>query len=174
MPRDPEIRRALRRGAVVTAVLLALVVLRIPYLLLAFRFWLVALGAIALVFLVSRSLAGWPVGDGPRLRLPWGWWRRAPRRRVRQLEELEHTVGFSASTAFDAHYRLRPILTRIADHRLALRGTGLRASPQRAQQLLGAEAWELIRPDRAEPADRTAPGLDLPRLGRILDRLDGI
>ena len=35
--------------------------------------------------------------------------------------------------------------------------------------MLGDDAWELLRPDRPPPADRTAPGLSLRRVRELVD-----
>jgi hypothetical protein len=167
-------RRLVRQVAVVTAPLLAVVLLRIPYLGLAVRLWLVALGAIGLGMLTERALAGHVVRDVPGLRLPWGWWRRPRGERVRALEELEHAVDFSMGTAFDVHYRLRPHVRRIAAYRLGLRGVSLDRQPRRAAAMLGPEAWDLARPDRPEPDDRNARGVDLAHLTRVVEGLDAL
>jgi hypothetical protein len=160
--------------AAVTLPLLVVLILRIPYQGLALRLWLVALGAIGLGALTELALAGRVVRDVSGPRLPWGWWRRPRAERVRALEELEHAVDFSLGTAFDVHYRLRPHARRVAAHRLAVRGVSLDRQPHRASGLLGAEAWELVRPDRPEPEDRSARGLDLDRMRRLVEALDAL
>jgi len=174
--RRPDVpwRRLAQQVAVVTAPLLVVVILRVPYLGLAVRLWLVALGAIGLGLLTERALAGRVVRDVPSFRLAWGWWRRPRRERVRALEELEHAVDFSLGTAFDVHYRLRPHVRRIAADRLGLRGVSLDRQPRRAAALLGPDAWDLARADRPEPDDRNARGLDLPHLRRVVEALDAL
>lgn len=171
-------RRATRRSIVqaigATLPLIAIVVLRIPYVGLAVRLWLVALGAISISALTERALAGWEVADGPGLRVRWGWWRRPRAERTRPLEELEHAVDFSLGTAFDLHFRLRPHLRRIAQYRLAARGVQMDAQPRRAREIVGPDAWELIRPDRPEPHDRNGAGTDLPSIRRVVEQLDAI
>jgi hypothetical protein len=76
-------------------------------------------------------------------------------------------------TAFDLHYRLRPTLVEIAHNRLAGRGIRLE-NERRAQDVLGAEAWELLRPDREPPRDRNAPGIGTDELGRLVGVLERI
>jgi hypothetical protein len=168
------LRRVVRQVAAVTVPLAVALLVRAPYPGLALRLWLVALGAIGIAALTERALAGRVVGDGPPRRLRWSWWRRPPAERVRALEELEHAVEFSLATAFDVHYRLRPHLRRIAAHRLALQGVSLDREPGPARALLGAEAWELVRPDRPEPEDRAASGLPLASVRRLVERLDAL
>jgi hypothetical protein len=160
--------------AVVTAPLLVVLLLRVPYVGLALRLWLVALGAIGLSALTGHALAGRSVRDVAGPRLAWGWWRRPRRERIRALEELEHAVDFSLGTAFDVHYRLRPHARRVAAYRLAARGISLDAQPARASAVLGPDAWEVVRPDRPEPEDRNARGLDLARLRSVVEGLDAV
>ncbi len=173
-PPSFPLRRLGQQVAVVTAPLLAVVLMRVPYLGLALRLWLVALGAIGLGWLTERALAGREVRDVAGPRLPWGWWRRQRHERIRALEELEHAVDFSLGTAFDVHYRLRPHVRRVAAHRLGLRGVSLDRQPERAAALLGPETWDLARPDRPEPEDRNGRGLDLPRLRKVVEGLDAL
>lgn len=151
-----------------------MLVLRVPYLDLVARLWLVALGTIAIATLARRGLRAWPITPEPRLRVQWRWWRRPRPERIRPLEELEHAVAFSLGTAFDVHYRLRPHLVRIASHRLERRGVSLAAQPDRARTLLGPELWELVRSDRPEPEDRNAPGLAPLEIRRVVEALDGV
>lgn len=154
--------------------LLVVLVLRVPFLNLAVRLWLVAVGAVGLAALTERLLSGHTVRDVAGLRVPWGWWRRPRPERVRALQELEHAVDFSLGTAFDVHYRLRPHVRRIAGYRLALRGVDLDRQPGRARVLIGPETWELARPERPEPEDRNARGLDLAHITRVVDELDAL
>ena len=163
----------LRAGAV-TLPLLAVLLLRIPYVGLAFRLWLVALGAIVLRSLTDRALSGFAVHDVAGPRIPGGWWRRQRPERIRPLQELEHAVDFSLGTAFDVHYRLRPHVRRVAGHRLGLLGISLDRQPERARTALGAEIWDLARPDRPEPEDRNAAGLELPQIRRLVNGLDAL
>jgi hypothetical protein len=175
---DPALRRALGWAAASSAVLVALLLFRAPYFGVALRIWLVCLAAGFVWALTAVILANWPVGDGPGPEAPWSRWRRrrggGPGERVRGLEELEHAVEFSLTTAFDLHYRLRPHLVRVAAHRLAKRGVDLDSDPLRSRELLGPEAWELVRPDRPPPERRNAAGLQLDRLRRIMERLNAV
>jgi hypothetical protein len=172
---DRPARRALLQAAAITGILVVVLLLRVPVLGLALRLWLVTLGAIAVGALVRAGLAGHRVGDGVRVPRPrWGWWRRQRPPRIRPLEELEHAVDFALGTAFDVHYRLRPQLRGIAAHRLAMDGISLDGQPAMAREALGDETWELVRPNRPEPDDRNARGLDLAHLRRVVERLDAL
>jgi hypothetical protein len=98
----------------------------------------------------------------------------SPRSRARpaSLERVEREVALAAGTAFDVHYRLRPSLRTIAAGLLLRRGVDLDRAPGRAQELLAPETWELVRPDRPAPDDRTAPGLPLAEAERAISDLE--
>ncbi len=106
---------------------------------------------------------------------------RALRRRARspdrpsELERIEREVVLGTSSAFDLHVRVRPLLREIAAHRLASRrGVDLDTGTDDVQHALGADLWELLRPDREPPDERFGPGLPLDRLREALDRLERI
>ena len=102
----------------------------------------------------------------------------APARRTgarpASLERAEREIALAAGTAFDVHYRLRPSLRTVASGLLLRRGIDLERSPERAREAVGPDAWELIRPDRPVPADRTAPGLPLDAVERAVADLERI
>lgn len=86
---------------------------------------------------------------------------------------LVRDVKHSTRSAFHLHVRLRPLLREIAAHRLAMRfGVDLDREQGRARELIGASAWELVRPERPPPADRLAPGPDLADLRVVVDELE--
>lgn len=88
---------------------------------------------------------------------------------------LARDVDLSVLGAFHLHARLRPILREIAAHRLRLHyGVDLDGEPGRARELVGAEAWELVRPHRPPPADRLAPGPPLSTLAEAVTQLERI
>jgi hypothetical protein len=93
----------------------------------------------------------------------------APRRPV-QLERLERELTMASATAFDLHARLRPQLREIATMRLAVRGVRL----EDAEDLLGAELWDLVRPDRELPSDRHAEGISPTALRRTVEELEAL
>ena len=102
--------------------------------------------------------------------------RRVPRpSRPATLERVEREVVLSSGSAFDLHVRLRARLRAIAEHRLAAhRGLELDAGTAETRDLLGADLWELVRPDRPMPTDRLAPGLPVRRQRDLLDRVERI
>jgi len=91
------------------------------------------------------------------------------------LVGIERLVVLAVATAFDFHYRLRPILREIAGQRLADKG-GLRldGGGPRVELALGEELWEFVRPDRASPESRLGPGVRPQALRRSLERLESI
>lgn len=100
---------------------------------------------------------------------------RPPTRRPAELESLERTVTLAATSAFDLHVRLRPVLREIAEHRLAAsRGLRLDSASPDVRQALGHELWELVRPDRPPPEDRFAAGIAAERLRRHVRALESI
>jgi hypothetical protein len=91
-----------------------------------------------------------------------------------QLVRLERIVEWSGASDLAAHARLRPVLVEIAEVRLARRGLRLDRDVEEARRLLGATAWELVRPDRPAPRDRDAPGISPHDLDEILDALEAV
>jgi hypothetical protein len=90
------------------------------------------------------------------------------------LRRLEQTLWFASAREGDLHHRLRPVLREIAELRLAARGIALDGDETGARVVLGEELWEVVRPDRPAPTDRTAPGLPPDALHALVDRLEAI
>ena len=98
-----------------------------------------------------------------------------PTERVKQLERLEREVTLGRHNAWDLHTRLRPTLSETAAGLLAARrGVDLEREPMRAASLLGADAWELIRPDRVPPLNRHVPGVAAAVLERAISALESL
>jgi hypothetical protein len=88
---------------------------------------------------------------------------------------LVHDVQQSVASTFHLHARLRPILREIAAHRLSMRfGVDLDREHERAQELVGGDAWELVRPERPPPSDRLAPGPPASHLNKVVEELERI
>lgn len=88
---------------------------------------------------------------------------------------LVHDVQQSVASTFHLHARLRPILREIAAHRLSMRfGVDLDREHERAQELIGGGAWELVRPERPPPSDRLAPGPPASHLNKVVEELERI
>jgi hypothetical protein len=89
------------------------------------------------------------------------------------LVHLEQQVALAATTAFDVHFRLRPVLREIAGRRLwRTHAVDFEADPERAESLLGADVWELVRPDRPPPDDPFAAGLDQHAMDAVVEKLE--
>jgi hypothetical protein len=94
-------------------------------------------------------------------------------RRPPELVRLEHRLALAASTAFDVHYRLRPVVREIAAERLwSKHAVDLDSEPKGAESLLAEEIWELVRPDRPPPTDPFARGLGLGGIEAVVAKLE--
>jgi hypothetical protein len=133
--------------------------------------YLLAMGGVLLLALVRITRIKAPVEAGSQFDRALG----AMRAGHPQQEELglERDVEFSTLNAFHLHLRLRPVLREIAAHRLLKRyGVDLDAEPARARELVGAAAWEVVRPDRPSPRDRLAVGPPLSDLRKVVVDLE--
>jgi hypothetical protein len=84
--------------------------------------------------------------------------------RVSELARIEREVSMSVGHSYDLHRRLLPQLREIADARLER--SGRRPGPD----TLGPW-WELLRPDRLEPAELFAPGITEAELRSLVEDL---
>lgn len=84
-----------------------------------------------------------------------------------QLEQLEREVTLGIGSAYDLHVRLLPQLREIARARLE------RSGREPGPETLG-RWWELLRPDRPEPADRFAPGISRAELRALVADLEAL
>jgi hypothetical protein len=96
--------------------------------------------------------------------------RLAPPRGLPELDRLTRELSLGTQSAFDYHFRLRPVLREIAEARLAARGLRLEDS----EELFGPDAWELVRPDRPAPTDRHGPGADAAAVRQFVAALERI
>jgi hypothetical protein len=87
---------------------------------------------------------------------------------------MERQVGLARGSAGDVHDRLAPLLRDIARDRLMTAGIDLDRDPDVAAQALGAETWELVRPDRRQPPDRHARGVSPAAIRAAIARLEQI
>jgi hypothetical protein len=91
-----------------------------------------------------------------------------------ELERLSRQVELATTTCADLHAFGRPMLREIAAPLLLLHNVDLDRHPRRAQQLLGEELWELVRPNRPQPTDQDAPGLSTRELALLVERLEAL
>lgn len=95
--------------------------------------------------------------------------------RIGQLESVARALDLAEASSFDLHNVLRPIVREIAAARLARHGVSLDHEPERAEALLGAPTWELVRTDREAPAGRSGRGgCSRDELRAIVDSLEAI
>jgi hypothetical protein len=129
-------------------------------------------GTLGLLLVITRTLGALPRERPTRLDVATPG--RTRQTRPGALVKLERKVALSTETAFDAHYRLRPTLRSVAAARLRLRGIDLDSPSDSAEALLGPDAWELIRPERARPRHHDAPGLPLGQIAVVVDAVEAL
>jgi hypothetical protein len=134
--------------------------------------YLLCVGAVTLLALVRTTRVAQP-GSG---RSPFELALRPAKPRSErppELEQLERQLALAVTTAFDVHYRLRHVVREVAAQRLWVRhAVDLEAAAERAESLMGAEVWELVRPDRPPPTDPFAPGLGLRGIETVIAELE--
>jgi hypothetical protein len=170
------VRRALAIGAVglaATIGLAAALALSPGNWRLALDVYVVFLGAVLLAGIVRATGRSGAALEPSKLELAL-LERPAREERIAELARLERELSMSRQTAFDAHYRLRPILREIARHRLARHGVDLDAPGGSAERLLGPDAWALVRPDLPRPMDHLAPGVPLEIVERAIESLEAV
>ena len=135
--------------------------------------YLLCMGGVLLLALVRTTRAQAPPARGSQFDRALAAMRRRPPDSGEPA--LARELELSTYNAFHLHARLRPVLRDIAAHRLRLRyGVELDREAARARELVGAQAWELVRPERPLPEDRLAKGPDAEELGAVVDQLEAI
>jgi len=164
--------RLIAPAAVATVALVILLALRPLSTSRALAIWVVLVAALALGGLAREARGGERRASRfeAALRRPTPA-AAAPLELVRMERELE--LGVADATY--AHRRLLPLLRAAAAARLAGRhGVELERRPEAARALLGDEVWELLRPDRPEPADRHGPGVPRELVAAVVERLEAL
>jgi hypothetical protein len=168
-----RLRRAVGIATLPT-VALVVVVLALPgWTRPALHAWLLvvlAIGLVALLAGIRDSVPTAPSGFDAALA------RRATApARPPSLAKVEREVSMGVETAFDTHYRLRPLFRRLtAGLLLAHRGVDLERDPERARALVGDDLWALVRPDAAAPEERSGAGVQPAALERAVADLERI
>jgi hypothetical protein len=135
--------------------------------------YLLWIGAVLLLALFRTTRAQAPAQRASPFDTALTAMRRAPAEPSEPA--LVREVELSTYTAFHYYARLRPLLRDIAAHRLRSRyGVELDAEPARARELVGREAWDVVRPDLEPPADRLARGPTEEELRVLVDELEAI
>ena len=97
---------------------------------------------------------------------------RVSRSRPATLDRVEREVTLATGTAFDVHYRLRPLLQPIAADLLLRRGIALDGDPGRARRSSAPTRGSSSDPTARRPADRAARGIPLESAARAVDGLE--
>jgi hypothetical protein len=146
-----------------------------------------SLAGLALLFLLARTPQGSRghaaqsvvafLARVTRGRFPPG--RR--RRPVVQASEfptflkISSDLGWAAVSRWHYDHGTRPLLARVMQAALADRHhLDLAADPQRARQFMGDDLWPFLDPAGPPSQDSRAPGVDLPTLALIVDRLESL
>jgi hypothetical protein len=135
--------------------------------------YLLCIGAVLLLALVRSTRAQ----ASAQRTSPFDAALAAMRRTPAELGEpaLVRELELSTYNAFHFYARLRLLFRDVAAHRLRSRyGIELDVEPARARELVGNEAWDVVRPDRQPPPDRMASGPTLDELRVVADELEAI
>jgi hypothetical protein len=136
--------------------------------------YVLAVGAMALLAAILATRRAFPMEEHSALAEALEREERPPVRPP-DLERTERMLSMATTTAFDLHFRLRPVLREVAEQRLAdRRGLRLDSGDPRVQEVCGDELWEVVRPDREAPDHRFLPGLPGADLLGIVERLESI
>jgi hypothetical protein len=158
-------------AAVVLVVLLAIPKLSTSR---ALAIWVVVVAAFLLVVLVRHSRAH----GGPKAAHRFEAALRERNSTASPPEELvrmERELVLGSADADHAQRRLLPLMRTAAAARIAARhGFELERRPEEARALLGDDAWELLRPDRPEPADRHGRGVPEARIAAAIARIEAL
>jgi hypothetical protein len=141
----------------------------------ALAIWVVLVAALFLVTLIRQRRAH----AGPQ---PAGRFEQALRHAGKpaasqpmELLRMQRELVLGNADADHADRRLLPLLRAAAATRIAARhGFELELRPGAARALLGEDAWELLRPDRPQPADRHGPGVPQKRLEALIERVESL
>lgn len=135
--------------------------------------YLLCIGAVVLLGLVRTTRAQTPEQRVSPFDAAVAAMRRPPAEPGEPT--LVREVELSTYNAFHFYSRLRPILRDIAASRLRSRyGVELDAEPARARELVGSEAWDIVRPDRQPPEDRLGRGPTAGELRVVVEQLEAI
>lgn len=169
-----------REGRLAGAAIVALLVLGGALVTMPFRHgvivqvWLLGCGALILLKLVVATRAPELGNEPSAFERALRGSRPAPERPP-ELARLEREIVLGVGGQFYLHRRLRQTLREIAEQRLRdRRGLDLDRGGDDVREVLGDDAWALLRPDRKEHWDPDATGIPLPELGRVVAALERI
>jgi hypothetical protein len=137
--------------------------------------WIVLVTAIALLVLVRHSRGSAGRQGAGRFEAALRSSAAPAGEQPVELLRVENMLELGTAFAGQAHHRLLPLLRTVAAARLSARhGIELDRRPEAARALLGEEAWDLLRPDRPEPADRFGSGVPRARITAVVDRVESL
>jgi hypothetical protein len=140
----------------------------------ALAIWVVVVAAFVLFVIVRHSRAH----GGPKPARRFEAALRARKTAASPPEELvrmERELVLGSADADHAQRRLLPLMRTAAAARIAARhGFELERRPDEARALLGDDAWELLRPDRPEPADRHGRGVPEAQIAAAIARIEAL
>ena len=139
----------------------------------ALAIWILTVTALALLVLLRHSRAR---DAEPASRFEQAFRKRkAQTAQPEELLRMERELLLGIADADHAHRRLLPLLRAAAAARLAARhGLDLERRPDVARTLLGEDVWELLRPDRPQPADRHGPGVPRQQIAAAIERVESL
>ncbi len=133
--------------------------------------YLLAVGGVLLLALVRAARALEPTPPGSPIDQALAAMRAGPRQSGELA--LAREVELSHISAFHFHLHLRPVLQEIAADRLLERyGVELMRERARARELVPAQAWAVVDPDRQPPGDRLARGPSVATLRAVIEELE--
>jgi hypothetical protein len=89
-----------------------------------------------------------------------------------RLRQIVDVLREAEQSEFAVDRSLRPLLVPIVATRLGRRGIDMALAPGPAQELLGEQLWEIVRPDRPSAAYRVGRGLAGDDLRTAIERLE--
>jgi hypothetical protein len=142
----------------------------------AISVWIVLLAAIALGELFAAMSAADARNARAAARFENALFpQRAVERRPLQLDRVDRDVVLGAVAYVWARHGLLPRLREVVAARLASRrGIDFARNPRAACDVLGEDAWELVRPDRREPEDPYMEGVSMEQVDVVLTRLESL
>jgi hypothetical protein len=157
-----------REASLVTAVAAVIVVVQPSWLAMLARPWFAVvalLGAGAILSVVFARLPPEPlvVRSLPRSNLG----------EVRQMREIEQANDFLLAVDYQLYPFLQDAIRGIAAHRLLVRhNIGLDAQPDRARELVGDAAWQLVGPAHGSDGGRSWGTISPAQLATVTDALE--
>lgn len=89
-----------------------------------------------------------------------------------QLRQIVKALNAARVSEFGVDRELRPLVQPIAAARLARRGIDLERDREAACAVVGAELWELVRPDRDRGSNQRRGGMSRTQVRALIDRLE--